>query len=47
MCEYSKGDGTARAFDLSYDMRQTVYPQACTSDSPNAVCTKKVAKGVS
>jgi hypothetical protein len=41
------GDGTKRVIDLSYDEGQTVHLQACTSDSPNAVCTNKVAKGVS
>lgn len=44
---YGDGDGTEREVPLSYDEGQTVYLQACTSDSPNAVCTKKVAKGVS
>jgi hypothetical protein len=41
------GDGTTRVIDLSYDEGQTVYLQACTSDSPNAVCTKRTVKGVS
>ncbi|MGY6651483.1 hypothetical protein ACXIZN_04895 [Amycolatopsis sp. TRM77291] len=42
---YAHGDGTKRVIDGSYDEGQTVYLQACTSDSPNAVCTKKLAKG--
>jgi hypothetical protein len=44
---YGNGDGTTREVNLSYDEGQTVYLQACTSDSANAVCTKKAAKGVS
>jgi len=44
---YSKGDNTYRDVNLSYDEGQTVYLQACTSDSAQAVCTKKVAKGTS
>ncbi|MGY6651482.1 hypothetical protein ACXIZN_04890 [Amycolatopsis sp. TRM77291] len=44
---YSHGDGTTRVIDESYDEGQTVYLQVCTSDSPNAVCTKRQAKGVS
>jgi hypothetical protein len=44
---YGNGDGTTRKIDLSYDEGQTVYLQACTSDSSNAVCTNKVAKGKS
>lgn len=43
---YANGDGTKRTIDGSYDEGQTVYLQACTSDSANAVCTNKVAKGV-
>ena len=44
---YSNGDNTTREIDLSYDEGQTVYLQACTSDSPNAVCTNRTAKGKS
>ena len=44
---YANGDGTTREVDLSYGEGQTVYLQACTSDSPNAVCTNKTAKGKS
>lgn len=44
---YGNGDGTEREINLSYDEGQTVYLQACTSDSANAVCTNKVAKGLS
>jgi hypothetical protein len=40
----SKGE-TYREVPLSYDEGQTVYLQACTSTSSNAVCTDKVAKG--
>jgi hypothetical protein len=43
---YATGDDTKREIPRSYDEGQTVYLQACTSDSPNAVCTEKVAKGV-
>jgi len=42
---YAKGDDTTTRFDLSFDEGQTVYLQACTSTSANAVCTPKVAKG--
>ncbi|WP_132875698.1 hypothetical protein [Tamaricihabitans halophyticus] len=44
---YGNGDGTRRNIDLSHDEGQRVMLQACTSDSPNAKCTPKKAKGVS
>lgn len=44
---YGNGDGTEREVDLSYDEGQRVYVQVCTSDSPNAECSPKKAKGVS
>jgi hypothetical protein len=44
---YGNGDGTERDINLSYDEGQTVYLQVCTSDSANAVCSPKKAKGVS
>ena len=42
---YGDGDDSERPVDLSYDEGQTVYLQVCTSDSPNAVCSPKKAKG--
>ncbi|MGY6651481.1 hypothetical protein ACXIZN_04885 [Amycolatopsis sp. TRM77291] len=42
---YGDGDRTERAVPLSYDEGQTVYLQVCTSDSPNAECSPKEAKG--
>jgi hypothetical protein len=42
---YGNGDGKEREVPLSYDEGQTVYLQVCTSDSPNAVCSPKKAKG--
>ena len=44
---FSDGDGTKRELNLSYDEGQTVYLQACTSTSVNAVCTPKTEKGTS
>ena len=44
---YSDGDGTTRSIDTSYEDGQTVRIQACTSDSANAVCTERLAKGKS
>lgn len=43
---YGDGDGTERKVPLSYDEGQTVQLEVCTSDSPNAVCSPKKAKGV-
>lgn len=44
---YSNGDGTKRTIGLSYRDGQKVKVQACTSDSPGAVCTDKLATGKS
>ena len=42
---HSDGDGTTRRLNLSYDEDQTVYLEVCTSTSPDAVCTNRIAKG--
>lgn len=42
---YSHGDGTKRTINLSYRDGQKVKVEACTSDSPGAECTDKLATG--
>jgi hypothetical protein len=42
---YAEEDWSEREIPGSYDEGQTVYLQVCTSDSPNAVCSPKKAKG--